>query len=271
MTGKLIKYEMRSCIRLMTVIWAALLVTSLFFGLNNSGLWSDSDPGTLTNILQLLTGLMYFAVFVALIAASVIIIIMRFYKGILGDEGYLVHTLPVKPWQLITAKGIVALCIVLISILAAFLSFCILDVTSGASIASDLWEGVGRVFRDYPKTILIAIEVFLLLILSLLKSIYQIYAALSIGHLANKHRLILSLGAYIGLNAALTIISAVVFVISEATGFSSWLGSLAETSANGFNSAGQILILLLCVASAIQVAIFHVITERILSLKLNLL
>ena len=105
MTGKLIKYEIRSSIKMMAVIWAALIAVSVLFSLSInflSDLVIDSGNGinTIVGIVEIITGIMYFAVFVALVVATVVMIILRFYKGLLGDEGYLMHTLPVKPWQL---------------------------------------------------------------------------------------------------------------------------------------------------------------------------
>ena len=44
------------------------------------------------------------------------------------------------------------------------------------------------------------------MVLSLLKSIYQVYASLAIGQLQlGKHRILLSLAAYIGLSTAVTV------------------------------------------------------------------
>ena len=131
MTGKLIKYEIRSSIKMMAVIWAALIAVSVLFSLSInflSDLVIDSGNGinTIVGIVEIITGIMYFAVFVALVVATVVMIILRFYKGLLGDEGYLMHTLPVKPWQLITSKGIVAAIVVIGSIIIAFLSIMIL-------------------------------------------------------------------------------------------------------------------------------------------------
>lgn len=101
MTGRLIKYELRSSIKLMGVIWAALIVTSFLFSISINFMGNlmirSSIASTLINLLQGITGMLYIAVFIATAAASVVIVIMRFYKGLLSDEGYLMHTLPVKP------------------------------------------------------------------------------------------------------------------------------------------------------------------------------
>ena len=144
MTGKLIKYEIRSSIKMMAVIWAALIAVSVLFSLSInflSDLVIDSGNGinTIVGIVEIITGIMYFAVFVALVVATVVMIILRFYKGLLGDEGYLMHTLPVKPWQLITSKGIVAAIVVIGSIIIAFLSIMILAGINSVGIFPEMF------------------------------------------------------------------------------------------------------------------------------------
>ena len=107
MTGKLIKYELRSVIRQMGVLWAAPPVMALIFMLIDKFYMQseafETGKSALGSTLQVISGFVYAGVFIALIVATVLIILQRFYKGLLRDEGYLMHTLPVKPWQLITA------------------------------------------------------------------------------------------------------------------------------------------------------------------------
>ena len=50
------------------------------------------------NMMRMASIVVYFALIVATIAMTFVIIIQRFYKNLLGDEGYLMFTLPVKPW-----------------------------------------------------------------------------------------------------------------------------------------------------------------------------
>ena len=78
----------------------------------------------------------------------------------------------------------------------------------------------------------------ILILLSLLKSIYQIYASLAIGQLANKHRVLLALGAYIGLNLVITILSAIVMVAAENLGISQWLNTVISGGADNVFRAG---------------------------------
>ena len=120
MTGKLIKYEFRSIIKQIGIVWAALPVTALLFSFSD---WIISGnelmperSGIFGDILLMVTSFLYGGIFMAMAAVTCFIVIMRFYKGLLRDEGYLMHTLPVKTWQLITAKGIVAACLTYLAV-----------------------------------------------------------------------------------------------------------------------------------------------------------
>ena len=274
MTGRLIKYELRSSIKLMGVIWAALIVTSFLFSISINFMGNlmirSSIASTLINLLQGITGMLYIAVFIATAAASVVIVIMRFYKGLLSDEGYLMHTLPVKPWQLITAKGVSALIIVCASVIVSVLSALVMAGTGSFGAIVEFCDLIREMFREEPKVILVAAEFLVLAILSLLKSIYQIYASLSIGQLAGKHRILLSLGAYVGINIVITVLAVLIMMLLDVTGALNGWSSLSLNTVNDMLNAGQAVLGFFAAVTVIQLAAFHVITERILSLRLNL-
>lgn len=272
MTGKLIKYEIRSSIKLIGVIWIALVAASLLLGFVGGTLTDivsdEFSQGAVLFIVQLISGLLYFAVFMALIVATVMIVIMRFYRGLLGQEGYLMHTLPVKPWQLITAKGIVAAGVVLVSFIVIMISVCILCGIGGLGDISSFLKELVAACREYPKGILIGIEFIIIVVLSLMKSIYQIYASLAIGQLSGKYRIIISLAAYIGMSIILSILGILLLTIGDELGISDWVISFSNN--NDMFGLSQTAIALMFILTAVQLAAFHVITERILSKKLNL-
>ena len=283
MTGNLIKYEFRSGLRYIGIIWPALIVSATLLGLvfKVMGIVSPEDPQGIMNILQLIFDLvfplLYAAIFIAMIVITIFIVILRFYKGLLGDEGYLMHTLPVKPWQLITSKGIVACAVVMISIICAVLSVLILvgidDISGLVTGAKEFFSVLG----EEPRLILVIIEVIILAIFGMMASIYHIYAAMAIGQLTGKHRLLASLGAYIAINIALTVLATVIIVIGDRLCLDEWLSEwlLSIEASAGMNEDGFIMVQAgLGVAFAVvivQLAAFHVITERILSKKLNLI
>ena len=276
MTGKLMKYEIKSSMKLMAVIWAALIAASLLFSLSLHVLTDiavERPGGGISfaiGIFEFITGLMYFAVFVALIVATLVIVIMRFYKGLLGDEGYLMHTLPVKPWQLITSKGIIAALIVMISVLVAFLSILVLAGVSGLETIPEMFGALGAIWEEEPRMVLVIVEAIILLVLSVLKSVYQKYAALAIGQLSNKHRILLSLGAYIGISMIMSILFLLIVAASDSVGTISWLSVFIANNDSDPFAISQMAIGIMFVLTAVQLAAFHVVTERILSLKLNL-
>ena len=61
-------------------------------------------------------------------------VIQRFFRGLLGDEGYLMHTLPVSPWQLIGSKLLCAVVTTLLSIVVAILSILLIMPISWINI-----------------------------------------------------------------------------------------------------------------------------------------
>lgn len=271
MTGKLIKHEFRSSVRLIGILWAGLLAAGLLMGITNKitqSVFEGEGTRLIKNLMEAIPAIIYFALFVAMIVATIIIVVVRFYKGLLGEEGYLMHTLPLKPWQLITAKGTVAAIVVLIGCIVFIFSIVLVN---GLEDLEEVFIVMREVFKRLgakPLFILIGFEFILLGILGVLKSIYQIYASLCIGQLVNKHRILLAVGAYIGIS--------VIFGIVFAT-----FASIADTArleyvfSNALNILGEVglvnvVMLVLILMTAIQLVVFHIVSERIMTKKLNL-
>lgn len=275
MTGKLIKYEFRSILKIMGIGWAALLSMALFAGLFDLIAFRQNDMegfSQLTEIASAITSFLYGSLFVAIIVVTVLIILMRFYKGLLRDEGYLMHTLPVKTWQLITAKGVVAAAVSLISILAATLSVLILMAFDGGiEYFGEFMAELLRTLGKYPAYIAIMLEALLLGVCWIAAMIYKAYAALSIGQLAQKHRIALSVGAWIGIGVVFLIFVSILGNLSFSSAFSDWLEGLLEGIVHDSPlNAIQVGMWILILVEAVQIAIFHVVSEQILRRKLNL-
>lgn len=119
MLGKLLKYDFRSMGKQFAYVWPAVLVLALVnrFTLGSALYQGSSDIGvpgqlalvnrfTLGNTLyqvssdigvpgQLASGLVFFlywAIIMAMMVLTLVFVIQRFFKGLLGDEGYLMHT-----------------------------------------------------------------------------------------------------------------------------------------------------------------------------------
>ena len=74
----------------------------------------------------------YFAIGVAIGVVCIVTIIQRFTKNLLGREGYLMHTLPVHPEQLVASKLISSMVWVICSGVVGILSVLLMLVGLGA-------------------------------------------------------------------------------------------------------------------------------------------
>lgn len=272
MTGKLIKYEFKSIGRLMGILWIALPVCALFLGLTGKVSYNIDNP-FFNDLLSLVTLILYISVFVATIAVTTVVIIMRFYKGLMKQEGYLMHTLPVKTWQLITAKGIVSTCVVLISGIISILSILLLNSLDGLKSLVDVIHSLFMTFQEYPNSILLFIVLIIFILSGIVSGIYHIYVSLAIGHLAKKHHILYSLLSYIGISIICSVISTKLFALLTPwlTKLSTYtvqpsLGILFGNVSKILSTTGLISILL----AFVEILIFHFVSEYILRKHLNL-
>ena len=272
MTGKLIKYEFRSIIRQIAVLWAATPVMALIFMLIDKFYMQseafETGKSAFASTLQIISGFVYAGVFIALIVATVLIILQRFYKGLLRDEGYLMHTLPVKPWQLITAKGFTAFVVVVISSIIAVISiFLLMGVSFSIGDLAELLGDIFGMYSDEPVYILYTIEAVLLIALAILKSIYKTYASMSIGQLSENHKILISVAAYIGISVAIMFITGVFLQFIDGEMFEGiiiYFDSMSRFKGVQLVVVGYLLYL------GVQLAAFHITSERLLTKKLNL-
>ncbi len=222
MLGRLLRYDLRSMYKKFAILWPAVLVVAF---LNQMVVWGAEkasfflELGGLEFLFELAPAVVYFGLMVALVVVSMFYVVLRFYQGLLGDEGYLMHTLPVKPWQLVASKLLTATMTVIVSGLVGILSIAIL-VEDG-----NIFRAVGDLlprFRGFTDFIAF-LEFFALMVFMLWGSITKIYAACAIGQLSNKNRALCSVGAYIGLNTIQSVLTIGGFFflghLDRATGF----------------------------------------------------
>ena len=103
---KLMKHEFRATGRIMLPLYLVLLVTAVGANFTTRGLLS-----TQYKLLDVLGALLVMAFVVAIMGVcvmSMVVMVQRFYKNLLGDEGYVMMTLPVSVHQQIWAKSIVS-------------------------------------------------------------------------------------------------------------------------------------------------------------------
>ncbi len=264
MLRKLLKYDLRANMKLYLFIWPAML---LLAGLQRL-LLELPVTGFLGHFLMsLLTGLMVLAL-IAMVVLCFVICVIRFYSGLLRREGYLMFTLPVKPWLLLLSK--------LLAAMLTLIPTCIFAYFGIALILSGTTDGVWNTMfnfsqiLDQPLSAGTLILAGLTVLAAVANMILRVYFVSCLGHLFRRARIFLSILFYylIGVLMQITSMLTLVSVNYEPNTFVNsvftWVESL---SFNGAMSAFLGTILLINVAIG---CVYFFVSEVILRKRLNL-
>lgn len=107
MFWKLCKMEMKYSWRSFTLLYAVLILCSLF--LNVSGSVSNNSSSALMNFFQGFMVLMFFAAIFSIVILVFVNIIRNYSRSMFGRNSYLTHTLPVSSTQLLLSKLLIGL------------------------------------------------------------------------------------------------------------------------------------------------------------------
>lgn len=194
MLFKLLKYDFRAMWKQFSLIWGAALALAL---VNRFTLFQDTDNAILSE-----DGLFMFAficVIVAMFVIAVIFVVNRFSKGLLGDEGYLMHTLPVRPWQLVLSKLICGTVTWVGCGVVALLSPVLMVPFNLPDLLQFPWLTALRGLMKHPDMLALMAEFCLVILFSIVLLIASMYLAMALGHLFSRHRRLISVAAFIGL------------------------------------------------------------------------
>lgn len=213
MLGKLMKYDLRSGIRTFSLIWIGLAALAAINGLTLRIAFDGDIQSELANfIITVLPMVLLVALYVAMGIFMLVFIINRFYKGLLGDEGYLMFTLPVSVSEHIGSKLLTSMIFQIgsfaVAVLSGGLLFAVLTPLNFSDVAQAFQEA-GRYLRVNPLpagTGWVVAEFIVYTLIAAAVSILQIYTAISIGHLGKKNRGWFALLAYVGISIAFSII-----------------------------------------------------------------
>ena len=154
--------------------------------------WNSTNSDAYSTLVGLLS-LVYTAVIIGTVVVTIMTIVQRFYRNLLGREGYLMHTLPVTETQLVTSKLISSTVWSLCSILAACLSFGILAVLMMADMdlleqLPRMWSIIREAFARYNMEFWGALAFSGVVgFVRMVSVIACIYAACMVGHQFKNH------------------------------------------------------------------------------------
>lgn len=263
---KLLKYEWKACARTCLPLYGVLILMSLISRI----LYVIPKNASLDFMLPAISSMLYMGVMMAAFVVTAVILIQRFYKNLLGSEGYLMFTLPVTVSQHLFSKTIIAVVMIGLSGLSAFLSIGIFADMSFGTLFVDMIKGVAR-----SGGLLFGLELFALAVLGIAGMALFVYMCMALGHLAGKHRLLMSVVWYVVLSTALQVLLLLVMmgggnVMPEALADAivRWLDSTMQTITP--MDAAHLMLRCCCVFALIGDAVYFLVTRWILTHKLNL-
>lgn len=188
MLTKLLKYEFQATVRTYGTIYFALLAVAGLLGFT----FRVDDHITVTgsNAFDVLVTL-YSLLVIALVIVTVVTVIQRFTKNLLGREGYLMHTLPVTETQLVASKIISSavwlLASALVGVVSILVMFCIGADFSKLDV-SNFWDDWNALHTSFQSEVLWGLFWMAVLCYArVLCSILCIYLSCMVGHLVPQH------------------------------------------------------------------------------------
>ncbi|MBQ9664149.1 MAG: hypothetical protein IJV40_13460 [Oscillospiraceae bacterium] len=209
MLGKLIKHEFRATARTMLPAMGALAALSLLANLSIRGLTSGLSDVPVLRIVFILI-LVFFGIgIVAAAVMALVIMISRFYRNLLKDEGYLMFTLPVSVHSIVWSKLIVSLVWFLLTALLIFVILALtalnLSNTNLEMIIEQLpsWNDLMQMLDELgirSQVMTFLFQWILAMVIGTLVTCLHFYASMSLGHMFTKSKILLSVVFFIGMS-----------------------------------------------------------------------
>ena len=277
MLGKLIKHELRGSGRTMLPFILVSLFLSVMAGLSMRAMEHQQDYSW----FSILFGIVIFLFVAGLMAVcimSVVVVINRFRQNLLGDEGYLMFTLPVSVDQHIWEKLIVSAIWFLATALTCMLAVMLMLLCNINTFEID-WSEVGyvmgelgRMMREFGILHLVGycLELLAIFFVGSCVSCLTFYCAMAIGYSFSNRKVLLSILAFFGIDILFSILqSSLIMLLNAIPGVERFLENL---DLSRVNAAGSMHIVLLCwvLYLAIHAAVLYIPTRLLLKKKLNL-
>lgn len=265
MLTKLIGYEMKAFGRIILPLYGATIGMAIIMG---AGIRLRDE-----NLFNSLLGAAIIMIFVSLVIATMvmtgILCVQRFYRNLLGNEGYMMFSLPVETHTLILAKVLSSLIWAILGGAAGMITVVVMGL-----MAIPMQDTI-RFFKEISlqlrmfsigKELGMVLVWLLILVLIFVATLMHIYTAIAIGHQWAAHRLLGSVLAFFGIDMIRNIISTLLGRFGHYTGTLDYFFDLYQVDeimmwrVQGF----------LVVSTLLLIAVYSVITWYLLDRRLNL-
>ena len=276
MLSRLIRHEWRETWRIPVISFLVILFLTLVCFICFRQMEPPADENYV-NAGAFVIMMLYCLIISCISTVVTIYIAIRFYRNLYTDEGYLMHTLPVTPRQLILAKLLVAaLWVFVLSLLALWAICCILLFGLPAMVLVDMSVIIPALTEYFPQIFGMGPVAFLLFyvllsLVSAFSSVLVAYAAISLGQLFSKHKVMASILCYIGFTMLIQTVSTLLMtpsltrlvlsqdMVNTASGIPSYFGAYMRE-----------ILLISMAGSVICAVISYILTEYIMRRQLNL-
>lgn len=218
MLTKLLKYEIKATGRILLPLY----ITLVAFALLNKLFISNSVRAIISkltfsgDIIILIFTSVYIFMLVTVSVATLIIILQRFYKNLLGDEGYLMNTLPVNSYEHVLCKFINAIIWIFIGFIVSVISVLILCYYP--DLFNNILNLINTLINKDSSVIVFIIKFLILCILQTCTKIMLFYMSISVGQLNRNYKKLSAVAVYIVVESA---VSAIIGLISAGSSFDS--------------------------------------------------
>ena len=266
MLGKLLKHEFRATSRIMLPLYLVLMIMAVFG--NVAVRIMDHSNNDFLNLLAGLTMTAFVFLMVAVALMSVYLMVSRFHKNLLTDEGYLMFTLPTSVHSLIFSKIIVSTVWFIGTMVMAGVAMVILffELQNIPYFFSGIKEIFDRMTTYYALNgAAMCLELLVLMVLACAAFCLLVYAAAAVGHSFANHKIALSFAFFILFNWATQFVGLGTILLTDG-----WNLTFAFMDNWSPMAMTHFLFALGIVAELVFCAIFYIITAITLQKRINL-
>ena len=273
MLRKLLKHEFRATGRVMLPLFLIVLGTAVGANLSVRVLLDTPNK-----VLDILGGLLIVAFAIAIFGVcimSVVVMVQRFYKNLLQDEGYVMMTLPVSVHQHIWSKLIVSAVWFALTLIVVGLACLIMAADVG--VIHQIAEGLGQLLGELCRHLTayyaingtaIVAEFLVMCFVGCCAMCLQFYAALAIGHSRPNHKMAWSVLWFFLMQFVMQFLGGMgIMLLDESWFHHLLLGWTDNISGMASVHLGMVTVIL---GEVIYGAVFYILTTWFLKKRLNL-
>ena len=217
--GKLIKYDFMDVSKLIIPFYIGMGVMGIvirvfWFILLNEKI--DDRVRISTGVFQFMSYFGYVIAIIGIILMTYYAVIIRYYRSIYGNEGYLTNTLPIETYEIILAKLLTFFSWFVVNGIIIFFTFWFIIPIEGIFKANIFRPEVLREIETFLRhsvgaTLIIAIISMLVMTI---EKILFLFLCVSIANMVKSYKILTGIGAYVILGGIIGLIKQVILTFT---------------------------------------------------------